>query len=760
MAGSSLLISTARSGSTAGAVPANEPPGTVHLAVKRLPGLSDVPVPCHLFVAIDRASCWVCAGLARSNTPEAAKGFVMRLLRDVPFRISTLIVDPGAPFVSSAVQGGRSMEEFADTCQGMGLRARVVGEEELPPHASIERFNRRLEQVLVRQLERPFTAVEKSLEHYAWLHNDSLPQKLALSGTPTEILQQWYVINPQLFARRPERLGAPGGQPPQQQLTSAPAAQARQAATHQVATTVRTAVLHLLRSFGMTTIFGNPGSTELPLTRDFPADFRYVLGLQEAAVVGMADGYAQAARRAAFVNLHSAAGVGNAMGNIFTAYLNRTPLVITAGQQARSMLPFDPYLFSAQATELPKPYVKWSIEPARAQDVPLALARAYYIAMQPPCGPVLVSIPADDWEQPAEMVEPRVVSSAIRPEPGVLLQIGNALDASRRPAFVVGASVDRDGAWDEVRQLAERHRARVWAAPTSGRCSFAENHPLFAGFLPAMREKIVGLLGGHDFILAIGAPAFTYHVEGSGPHLPDGATLGQLIDDPQTAAWTPVGMSAVCSIRLGVRDLLTRSAPVIPRELPARRPIRPVAEPPAAGERMSVAFALQTLHQVRDQGDIVVEEAPGSRRVMQDYLPITRSETFYTMSSGGLGWGLPAAVGVALGKPGARVINVMGDGSSMYSIQALWNAAQLKLPITIVILKNRRYAALQDFAPVFGYAPGEKPQGTDLPELDFVALARGQGCEAVHVERAAELRDVLTQALRSTGPVLVEIEVQ
>ena len=180
-------------------------------------------------------------------------------------------------------------------------------------------------------------------------------------------------------------------------------------------TTVREAVVHLLRSFGMTSIFGNPGSTELPMFRDFPQDFRYVLGLQEAVVVGMADGYAQATRKAAVVNLHSAAGVGNAMGNIFTAYMNRTPLIITAGQQARSILPFDPFLYSAQAAELPKPYVKWSCEPARAQDVPLALARAYYIAMQPPCGPVLVSVPADDWDQPCEWVEPRVVSSALRP---------------------------------------------------------------------------------------------------------------------------------------------------------------------------------------------------------------------------------------------------------------------------------------------------------------------------------------------------------
>src|SRR5882757_147492 len=174
--------------------------------------------------------------------------------------------------------------------------------------------------------------------------------------------------------------------------------------------TVREAVLELLRSFSITTIFGNPGSTELPMFRSFPNDFRYVLGLQESVVVGMADGYAQATRNAALVNLHSAVGVGHALGNIFTAYKNRTPLVITAGQQARSILPTEPFLFSMQATEFPKPYVKWSNEPARAQDVPAAIARAYYLAMQPPCGPTFVSIPVDDWDQRTELLSARQVS--------------------------------------------------------------------------------------------------------------------------------------------------------------------------------------------------------------------------------------------------------------------------------------------------------------------------------------------------------------
>ncbi len=519
--------------------------------------------------------------------------------------------------------------------------------------------------------------------------------------------------------------------------------------------TVRHAVIDFMRRVGMTSVFANPGSTELPLFRDFPQDFRYVLGLQEAAVVGMADGYAQATRNASFVNLHSAAGVGNAMGNIFTAFRNRTPIVITAGQQARSILPFDPFLASTQATELPKPYVKWSIEPARAEDVPLAIARAYYVAMQEPRGPVLVSIPVDDWDRAAEPVPARVVSTETRPEPFVLEQIGAALDACERPAFVVGGAVDRAGGWDEVVSLAERHSARVFVAPMTGRCAFPEDHRLFAGFLPAMREKIVELLGGHDLIFVIGAPAFTYHVEGHGPHLPAGATLCQLIDDPATAAWAPTGTAVVGNIRLGVADLLTRPAPKA-RPLPAPRAARPRAEP---SPLMSVAFALQTLAAVRQAADIVVEEAPSSRPVMQNYLPFTRSGTFYTMDSGGLGYGMPAAVGVALAKPGTRVIGVIGDGSSMYSIQAIYSAVQMKLPITFVILNNSRYAALQDFAPEFGFGPADPVQGTDLPGLDFVALAAGMGCHGTRVTDAERLHDVLRDSLASSGPMLVEVVV-
>lgn len=522
---------------------------------------------------------------------------------------------------------------------------------------------------------------------------------------------------------------------------------------------VRESVMQFLSDRGLTTIFGNPGSTELPMFRDFPSEFQYVLGLQESVVVGMADGYSQATRRPALVNLHSAAGVGHAMGNIFTAFKNQSPLIITAGQQSRSILPFDPFLFAAQATDLPRPYVKWACEPARAEDVPLALARAYHVAMQPPCGPVFLSIPADDWERPSSWVSPRNVSYRIGPDPEAIAQVAAALNACRNPAFVVGAGVDRAHVVDKVVALADQHQAAVFAAPMSARCGFPERHPLFAGFLPAMRERIVEQLTGHDLILVLGAPAFSYHIEGQGPHVPEGAHLWQIVDDPQTAAWTPVGSCLVASLQLAV-DYLLENLHAPTRLSTVRRLPPPLA---LSGSPMSVAYAIQSIDVLRAPQDVVVEEAPGSRGVMQSYLPMPGTDSFYTMASGGLGHGMPAAVGIALGRAQmgrtGRVIALIGDGSSMYSIQSLYTAAQLQLSITFVILNNRRYAALQDFASVFGYAEDEVPAGTDLPDLDFVQLAGGQGIPAQRVEHADRLEEVLRHALVAQGPYLIELVV-
>jgi benzoylformate decarboxylase len=516
------------------------------------------------------------------------------------------------------------------------------------------------------------------------------------------------------------------------------------------APTVRDAVLQLLRRFNMTTVFGNPGSTELPFYHNWPDDFRYILGLQESVVVAMADGYAQATRNAAFVNLHSAAGVGHALGSIFTAYKNQTPLVVTAGQQTRSMLLTDPFLFAESAAEFPKPYVKWSIEPARAQDVPAAIARAYYTAMQPPCGPTFVSIPADDWDQIGEIVPVRHVSFGIRPEAQLLKAVAKALDESRNPAFVVGPAVDRSGAWDIAVRLAERVKAAVWASPKSSRCCFPENHPQFAGFLPAERKLIATMLSQHDVVLVLGAPAFSYHVETDGPFLAPGTSLYQIVDDPELAAWAPGGTALTGSLDLSIADLLSLTR-IQDRPSASSRVLPPRIR---ASDTIDADFLMQTLAETRPDDSIIVEEAPSDRSALQRYLPILRSESFYATASGGLGFGLPAAVGVALAQRSRRVIALIGDGSSMYAIQALWTAAQCNLGLTIVVVRNGIYGALKGFGKRLGT---NAPPGLTLPDLDFVALAVGHGCSGVRVKNGADLRPALEHAMHSKSPSLVEV---
>lgn len=516
------------------------------------------------------------------------------------------------------------------------------------------------------------------------------------------------------------------------------------------AATVREATQALLRAFGMTTVFGNPGSTELKFFRDWPSDFHYVLGLEESICVAMADGYAQATGAAAFVNLHSAAGVGHALGSVFTAYRNQTPLVITAGQQTRAMFPTDPYLYASEAAEFPKPYVKWSVEPARAEDVPAAIARGYYIAMSPPRGPVFVSIPEDDWDAPAQPVEPRKVSSELAPDPLALRELAESLDASRRPVLVVGAAVDQGGAWQHAIALAEKLEAPVWASPMSGRCSFPEDHRLFAGFLPPLRQPLADKLAAHDLVLVLGAPVFTYHVHTGGPFVAEGTQLWQMTDDPVFAARAPVGNSILCSPRLGIAQLLDL-LPVRPRAQGKGREPRqtlPAGNPPSGD------YAMQAIARCMPKDAVIVEEAPTQRDALHEFLPITTSSGFYAGASGGLGWALPAAVGVALAEKQRKVICVVGDGSSLYTIQALWSAVRLQLPIAFIVLNNSGYSALKSFGGMLGIAGAP---GHDVRGVDFVSVAKGFGCDARKAATAAELDVALSAAFSASNPMLVEV---
>jgi benzoylformate decarboxylase len=515
--------------------------------------------------------------------------------------------------------------------------------------------------------------------------------------------------------------------------------------------TVRDVVMQLLRELEMTTVFGNPGSTELPMFRNFPSDFRYVLGLQEGVVVAMADGYAQARRKPALVNLHSAAGVGHSLGNLFTASRNHAPIVVTAGQQARSMLGNEPFLYAKDAARFPEPYIKWGVEPARAEDVPGAIATACHIAVQPPQGPTFVSIPIDDWDRACEPVSVRGVNTTIRAPDSQIAATAGAMNNAENPVLVVGAGVARDDAWDGTITLAERFQTPVWVSPMSGRNSFPEDHPLFAGFLPASREGIVAALEGADLILVLGAPVFTYHVEGHGPAIPDGAALVQLTDDASAAARAAVGSSILTNLSTGVADLLAATEGMARTAKP--RLLRRDSVSPG---RLTDAYLMQQIAKLRPQQSVIVEEAPSSRGAMHEHLPIVARDGFYTCASGGLGYSLPAAIGIALARPREKVIALLGDGSSMYTIQGLWTAARLDLPITFIIVNNGGYRALEGFAERFGI---QAPPGIEIPRLDFVGLAEAQGVAGQRVDSPATLDEALAGAFASPSPQLVEVAI-
>jgi benzoylformate decarboxylase len=520
--------------------------------------------------------------------------------------------------------------------------------------------------------------------------------------------------------------------------------------TSSASVSVKDATLDLLRAFGIKKVFGNPGSTELPFLSDWPDDIDYVLGLQEASVIGMADGYAQATRNAGFVNLHSAAGVGNALGNIYTAHRNQTPLVITAGQQARSILPLQAFLYAERASEFPRPYVKFSIEPARAEDVPAAIARAYYVAMQPPCGPTFVSVPIDDWSHQAQPLEARSVSREIGPDPDAMKMLVAALSASQRPALVVGPGVDRAQAVELMVSVAQKTNAAVWASPFSARCSFPERHLQFAGFLHASPAQLSDALRDYDLIVAIGAPVFTFHVEGHASIFDGAATIFQITDDPTAAAATPVGTSIIATIKPALTMLLE----LLPQTQRAVAKGRVLPPAPVAGDPIPVEFLLHTLSTAMPDGAVLVEEAPSHRPAMQKFMPMRGQDSFYTMASGGLGFSLPAAVGMALGRPGTRTVCLIGDGSAMYSIQALWTAAQRKLPLTIVVINNAGYGAMRSFSQVMQV---RNVPGLDLPGIDFVKMAQGLGCDAVRVSKASELAPALQRGLAHDGASLIEV---
>lgn len=516
--------------------------------------------------------------------------------------------------------------------------------------------------------------------------------------------------------------------------------------------TVREVTYDVLRATGMTTIFGNPGSTELPFLRDLPPDFKYVLSLHERSAAGMGLGYAMGRGRAAFVNLHSVASVGNGLSSMVDAYYCHAPLVVTTGQQDRRQIAAEPFLVS-RAVEVVKPYVKWACEPLRAVDVPAAIARGYYLAMQPPMGPVFLSIPMDDWTHDCGEVTVREASHTVLADPAALGEAACALEKSKKPALVVGAQAEEDGGWDEVVALAEHLDADVYQEPIASRWAFPRTHRQFRGSLFPAQQPLADQLASYDAVLVLGAPVFLYYAHVPGHVIRPGTKLFQVTNSPENAAAALAGTSIVGNVAAAAQFVRTnttrrsgraREEKIAPTEVRAENPVTP-------------AYLFSVLNKLLPRDAIVCEECPSSKGDLDGHILLDQPGSFYSVRSGILGFGLPTAVGMQLARPKRRVVCPVGDGSIQYSIQTLWTAAQENAPVIFIVLRNGDYSALKSFC---GFTKvGLNVPGMDLPGLDIAKIAEGYGITARNVERAEELAAVLREAFDSNKPWLISVTV-
>ena len=527
-------------------------------------------------------------------------------------------------------------------------------------------------------------------------------------------------------------------------------------------TTVKEATFDLFRRHGMTAMFGNPGSTELPMLADYPEDFTYYLGLQEAVAVGMADGYAQASGTVGHVNLHTAPGVGNGMGAIFNAQANHSPLLVTAGQQSRDLITLQANLTNRDAARMPHPLVKNSFEPPRAEDVPLAIGRAIHLAALAPQGPTFVSIPMDDWD--AEVDSGYVKHSIGRsvhglagPDAADITTLATRLASASNPVMIAGPDIDASGSWDLAIALAEHAQLPVFAvpAPGGGRLGFPEGHPLFRGVLPPAIGPVSETLKGYDLILVVGSSVFPYYPNIPGPLLPEGAELVQITSDHDEAARAPMGDAIVANVKLALEALLAVLEPT--ERAPAGEPL----PDPVPGEEMDPATPttlLNALREVFPEDGIVVLEAPSATLALRNQLRLSQPGSYYFGAGGGLGFGLAAAVGVQLAQPERPVVCVVGEGSAQYAITALWSAAAYGAGVTFLVLRNSEYAILKWFA---GLEQVTGAPALDLPSLSCIDVAKGYGVPARELSGGRDaLVEGLGAAIAEDGPSLVEVPVQ
>jgi benzoylformate decarboxylase len=544
--------------------------------------------------------------------------------------------------------------------------------------------------------------------------------------------------------------------------------------------TGRSAFLALLRDEGITHLFGNPGTTELPIMhalKEHP-DLTYVMAMQESLVVAIADGFSRASGRLVACNVHVAPGLGNAMGSLYNAHFTGTPMILTAGQQEQGHGLMEPLLYGP-LVRMAEPLVKWAVEVTRLEDLPRIVRRAAKIATTPPTGPVFISLPGDilNSEAGIELGRSTRVDTRVKPSDDALQALVQRILKAERPMIIAGDEIVKSDALEEAAMLAETLGCPAYQQSAPYGAQFLSESPCFMGALTRLQKQVREVLTPYDLMIVLGADPLRMSVHSEIDPLPEGMPILQL----GLVEWDLAkNYGAEIALKADVKETLRALIPALKTaggaalEARAKQGVAALASKNWSARRATLVeqisknkdrapidpdwLALQVIDAMPGNG-ILVDEGLTSSRHINALRPHRDRYGYHALASGGIGWGLPASVGVSLANPDRPVVCFSGDGSAMYSIQALWTAAHHKLPLTVVIVNNGGYRIIKQ--RLLAFHGDDHYVGMDFvdPRVDFTGMAKALGLEAMRITDASELKPKLSSAFNSRGPKLIEVMV-
>jgi len=544
--------------------------------------------------------------------------------------------------------------------------------------------------------------------------------------------------------------------------------------------TGRSAFLSILKSEGVTHLFGNPGTTELPIMhalKDYP-EIKYILGLQESIVVAMADGYSRATGKLSVCNVHVAPGLGNAMGAIYNAKFVGSPVIITAGQQEQGHGLMEPMLYGP-LVQMAEPLVKWAIEVTRLEDLPRILRRAAKIALAPPTGPVFISLPGDilNAEAKLDLGKPSRIQYNISPDKETLKDIKDRILQANNPVIISGHEIAQTDSFSEITKFSEIIGAPVYQQTVPHGSHYPSEHKTYVGTMPRSQSEVKKILENYDLLICVGSDVLRMSVWSSTEPLPKNMSIIHIgIRDWELAKNYHTEQAILGNVKTTLLNLNKTIANNLNKKYKnnANRRIKEIEKINWSKNKKNLTsttlkdkdiipitpdWLMMTLAENISNNNIVVEEALVSSRSLLNFLPFKNSKDFYGLASGGIGWAVSGCIGVSLANTNKTIVAIIGDGSSMYAIQSIWTAAHYNLPIIYVIANNQSYRIIKERLEGFHNNTNFVGMDFNKPKIDFVKLGNSMGVESKQVSEPTELKSLFKKAFKYKKPYLIEVMV-